>query len=192
MNLYFISHNLKKQEEIQKIIGEKFKILNLNDLKITEDIPENELTFEGNAKAKIEYILQKNPEINCFSDDSGLVVESLNGAPGVFSARYAGENKNDQENINLLLSNLENITNRKAYFITVISLYFNQKFYFFEGKVEGNIIMEKRGILGFGYDPIFVPENSYRTFAEMALDEKNKYSHRSIALKKMLHFLKFD
>lgn len=186
--LIVASHNQNKCKEIQALLSNTFMLKTLDDIGISEDIPENEFTFEGNAKAKTSYVVEKTGK-NCFADDSGLEVLALNNEPGVFSARYAGLEKNEENNLQLLLKNLKGIENRAAAFKTSIVLYYNGTYYHFEGEVKGRIISEKRGKEGFGYDPIFIPEGSDKTFAEMNLEEKNRFSHRARALEKMLHFL---
>lgn len=189
MRLCFASNNKHKLEEIKNVVGRKFEILSLADIKCNEELPETRNTLEGNSLQKAEYILQ-HYNTPCFADDTGLEVEALNGAPGVYSARYAGNNRNADDNMALLLQNLKNDTNRKAQFRTVITLIGLQaQPVFFEGVIRGEIITEKRGSSGFGYDPVFVPEGHSRTFAEMTLDEKNQLSHRAIAVKKLADYL---
>lgn len=185
MELVFVSNNIGKIKEIQMLLPENIKILSLHDIGCTEDIPETADTLEGNAILKADYVTQ-NYGLPCFADDSGLEVESLNGAPGVHSARYAGEPKNDNNNIDKLLFELTNKENRKARFKTVIALNLNNKQELFSGTVHGNIIHEKRGTNGFGYDPVFSPEGYNQTFAEMSIDEKSKISHRANAVKQLI------
>lgn len=189
MKLIFATHNSNKAFEIQKLLPEHFQILTLNDIDFQEEIPENEPTIEANSAFKAQFIFNKF-NLNCFADDTGLEIESLNGKPGVHSARYAGEERNSDANINLVLEELKGVENRNARFKTVITLIIHGEQYQFEGIVDGTIIKEKRGSNGFGYDPIFIPENETRTFAEMNLSEKNKYSHRARAFEKMIAFLK--
>lgn len=189
MKLIFATHNSNKAIEIQKLLPEDFQVLTLDDIDFHEEIPENEPTIEGNSAFKAQFIYNKF-EMNCFADDTGLEIEALNGRPGVHSARYAGENKNSDANIERVLEELNGIENRNARFKTVITLIIDGEQYIFEGIVNGRIIDEKRGTNGFGYDPIFIPENETRTFAEMELTEKNKFSHRARALEKMIAFLK--
>lgn len=191
MNLVFASNNKHKLSEIQEIIGNQFKLKTLFDAGFEEDIPENQNTLEGNALEKARFIYSKL-KVNCFADDTGLEVESLNGEPGVFSARYAGPENNSENNISKLLQNLKNKTNHTAQFRTVIALIIEKKEFLFEGIVKGTIIKEKKGTSGFGYDPIFVPEGYNKTFAEMTLNEKNKISHRANAIYKLAEFLKKD
>ncbi|WP_395045060.1 non-canonical purine NTP diphosphatase [Flavobacterium sp.] len=188
MKLVFASSNINKIKEIQLLVSSKLEILSLNDIGCYEEIPETADTIEGNAILKANYVTQKYG-YNCFADDSGLEVEILNGEPGVFSARYAGEPKNDNNNINKLLLNLKNETNRKANFKTVIclNLYENQNF--FTGIINGEIIEEKIGSNGFGYDSIFVADGYNKTFAELSIEEKSKISHRGIAVKQLVEFL---
>jgi XTP/dITP diphosphohydrolase len=188
MTLIFASNNEHKVKEIKNILGNSFTLLSLSDLNIKEDIPEEEPFLEGNALAKARYI-HNATGINVFADDTGLETDALNGLPGVHSARFAGENKDSSANIEKLLLLLGKTENRKARFRTVIALIFEKKEYLFEGIVNGNIISEKRGNEGFGYDPVFVPEGKNLTFAEMDLDEKNTISHRARALEKLREFL---
>lgn len=189
MRLCFASNNKHKLEEIKNVVGRKFEILSLADIKCNEELPETRNTLEGNSLQKAEYVLQ-HYNTPCFADDTGLEVEALNGAPGVYSARYAGNHRNTDDNIVLLLQNLKNDTNRKAQFRTVITLIgIEAQPVFFEGVIRGEIITEKRGSSGFGYDPVFVPEGHSKTFAEMTLEEKNQLSHRAIAVKKLAEYL---
>jgi XTP/dITP diphosphohydrolase len=189
LQLVFATNNKHKVNEIQSLIKENLKILTLNDIKCFEDIPETSPTIEGNAFQKARYLNQKY-NYNCFADDTGLIVEALNGEPGVYSARYAGEQKNDEDNMNLLLQNLANKENRKAKLQTVIALIINGNEHAFVGEVHGTIAKEKKGSQGFGYDPIFIPDGYDCSFAEMSADEKNIISHRGIATRKLLEFLK--
>ena len=189
MNILFATSNKNKLKEIQSLLPSFIKLLSLEDIELNEDIPETSSTIEGNALQKTDYIVQYFG-IDCFADDTGLEVEVLNGSPGVHSARYAGEGRDDQDNRNLLLKNLEGVSNRSARFKTVISLYFKKKQYLFEGIVNGSIATEENGEMGFGYDSIFIPENETRTFAEMTLTEKNAISHRAIAFSKMVSFFR--
>ena len=186
--LIFATNNQHKVDEIKKIIGAKFNIITLKEAGIDIDIPEPFDTLQANASTKSETI-HKLTNQNCFSEDTGLEVEILNNEPGVKSARYAGEQKNFQANIDKLLLNLKEKENRNAQFRTVVSLILNKKEYFFEGICKGKIIDEQKGNEGFGYDPVFVPDGSYKTFAEMSLDEKNIYSHRRKATDKLVDFL---
>ena len=188
MELIFATNNRHKVEEIQAAIGNKLKIRTLSDAGINIDIPEPHDTLEANALEKAKTI-HGMTNANCFSEDTGLEVEALNGDPGVKSARYAGIEKNFQKNIDKLLVNLEPTENRNARFRTVISLIWNDKEYFFEGSCEGRIIHAQRGDQGFGYDPVFVPHGAEKTFAEMTMNEKNQYSHRKKAADKLVLFL---
>ena len=188
MQIIFATNNDNKLKEIRHIIGNSFDLLSLGDINFEKDIPENEPTLEGNALFKARYIYQTTG-MNVFADDTGLEIEALNGQPGVWSARFAGEDKDSNANIEKVLSLLEKSENRKARFRTVIALIFNSKEYLFEGIINGIIIREKKGIEGFGYDPVFVPEGKNLTFAEMDLDEKNTISHRAEAFKKLKEFL---
>lgn len=189
MKLVFASNNKNKIAEIQQLVGDQFQIVSLEDIGCLVDIPETAETIEGNAILKANYVTE-NYGLPCFADDTGLEIEALNGEPGVYSARYAGEQKNATDNMNLVLQKLENQMNRKAQFKTVIALNLNKEQYLFEGVVKGEIISEKRGNQGFGYDPIFVPENETRTFAEMSMIEKASMSHRGRAVEKCIGFLK--
>lgn len=189
MKLVFASSNNHKINEIKKLLPENIELLGLNDIECFDEIPETAETIEGNAILKADYI-KNNYGLNCFADDSGLEIEALNGQPGVYSARYAGEPKDDNKNINKVLFNLDNQTNRKANFKTVICLNLNDKQYLFTGIVNGSIINEKKGDNGFGYDPIFVPDGYDKTFAQMTFEEKNQISHRAKAVMQMIDFLK--
>lgn len=189
MKLVFATNNKNKAIEIQQLIGDKFEILSLQDINCEEEIPEEQETIEGNAQQKAQYVFEKF-QINVFADDTGLEIESLNGEPSVYSARYAGEERNPDKNMDKVLNLLANQTNRNAQFKTVICLIINQEEFLFEGIVKGKIIHDKRGNLGFGYDPIFIPNGYDRTFAEMTLEEKSYISHRAIAVNKMIEFLK--
>jgi XTP/dITP diphosphohydrolase len=188
MKLIFASANEHKIREISSILGSSFTLGSLNDAGITEDIPENESTLEGNALSKARYV-HRLSGMNVFADDTGLEVDALGGAPGVHSARFAGEAKNSSDNIAKLLSLLGNGTNRKARFRTVIALILDDREHLFEGIVEGRIISEKRGSEGFGYDPVFVADGYEKTFAEMQLSEKNTISHRARAFEALRLFL---
>ena len=188
MRLIFATNNMHKVEEIRSVVTNEFEIVTLLEAGIDIDIPEPHSTLEKNASEKSRTIYRLTGT-NCFSEDTGLEVEELNGEPGVKSARYAGDEKSFDNNIEKLLSNLGNNQNRKARFRTVLSLMINGKEFLFEGICKGNIIKERRGTNGFGYDPIFVPDGSDKTFAEMSLDEKNKISHRAIAMEKLVDFL---
>lgn len=186
--LIFASNNPNKAEEIRTILGDRFQIITLKEAGIVADIPEPHETFLENALEKSRYIY-KNTGLDCFSEDSGLEVEALKGAPGVKSARYAGEKATDRENIEKLLTNMKGVTHRAAQFKTVISLICDGKEYFFEGECKGNILGTPTGNNGFGYDPIFVPTGYAKSFAEMSLEEKASISHRKKAVKKMADFL---
>ena len=183
--LVFATNNAHKLDEISSILGEKVELLSLKDIHCHVDIPETADTLEGNAMLKAEYIY-KNYGLDCFADDTGLEVEALNGAPGVYSARYAGgEGHNAEANMQKLLQNMQGVQNRKAQFRTAICLILDGKKHLFEGIVKGEIIKEKRGSSGFGYDPIFVPEGYTKTFAELGNETKNKISHRALAVEKL-------
>jgi XTP/dITP diphosphohydrolase len=189
MTLIFATNNQHKVDEIKKVIGDHFDIVTLKDAGINIDIPEPHDTLEANATEKSTTINRLTNK-NCFSEDTGLEVEALNGEPGVKSARYAGEEKNFQANIQKLLTKMKGKENRNAKFRTVVSLIIDNKEYLFEGVCKGRIIEEQRGEEGFGYDPVFVPEGSDKTFAEMSLDQKNIFSHRRKATDKLIDFLK--
>lgn len=188
MELVFATANQNKVIEVQKVVGQKFKLLSLNDIGCVEEIPETADSFKGNALQKAKFIYDKF-KLNCFADDSGLEVIALNNEPGVYSARYAGEPKNDESNIKKLLNNLKNEINRKACFKTVIALIIDGKEQFFEGIINGQISQKIIGNGGFGYDPVFIPDGFDKTFAQMSLDEKNLISHRAIATQKLVEFL---
>jgi XTP/dITP diphosphohydrolase len=188
MKLVFATQNENKAQEIQLLLPEYFKILTLKDIKCFDDIEETADTLEGNSLIKASFI-SETYNLNCFADDTGLEIESLDFRPGVHSARYAGPDKSAAANIDKVLSELEGKTKRNAQFRTIITLILNSSTFTFEGIVHGEIILEKRGENGFGYDPIFVPEGALKTFAEMTLTEKNQYSHRARAFQKMIVFL---
>lgn len=188
MQIVFATNNENKLREIRDILGNSFTLLSLEDLDIMEEIPETQPTLEGNALQKVRHIYNL-VNMNVFADDTGLEIESIDGLPGVNSARFAGEDKNSEANIEKALSMMGPAKNRNARFRTVIALIFEGKEYLFEGIVNGRILNEKRGKGGFGYDPVFVPEGKTRTFAEMSLDEKNLISHRARAFEKLKEFL---
>ncbi|MEC4005002.1 non-canonical purine NTP diphosphatase [Flavobacterium sp. SUN052] len=189
MKLVFASNNKNKIKEIQLLVPKTIEIVSLEDIGCYDDILETADTIEGNSILKANFITEKYG-LNCFADDSGLEVDALNGEPGVFSARYAGEPKNDDNNMNKLLSNLKNKSNRKANFKTVICLNINGEQHLFTGIINGKIIEEKIGTNGFGYDPIFVADGYTNTFAELSIEEKSTISHRGKAVKKLIDFLK--
>ena len=188
LSIVFATNNAHKLSEIKNILNNKTHIVSLNELGCFADIPETGDTLEENASQKSHYIYERF-QIDCFADDTGLEIEALSGEPGVYSARYAGEGKSFADNMALVLKKLKGINNRKAAFRTVISLILDGKEYLFEGKIEGTILEEKHGIQGFGYDPIFMPNGYSKTFAQLSLDEKNKISHRALAVKKLVEFL---
>jgi XTP/dITP diphosphohydrolase len=188
MKLVFATNNLHKLQEIKHLLNGSFELLSLNDINCDEEIPENQETIEGNAAEKSFYIWNKYG-LNCFADDTGLEIEALNGEPGVYSARYAGEEKSAEKNMDLVLQKLSEIKNRKARFKTVISLVIDGHEIQFEGIVNGHILEEKRGNTGFGYDPIFQPDESHLSFAEMTMEEKGKISHRGRAVQKLVEYL---
>ena len=187
--LVFATNNAHKLEEIRAILGDKVEILSLNDINCHADIQETADTLQGNAALKAQYIYE-NYGLDCFADDTGLEVEALNGAPGIYSARYAGGEGHDSEaNMKKLLSEMQDKENRKARFRTVICLIEGGEEHFFEGIVNGSIIRERKGGAGFGYDPVFMPDGYSETFAEMGNDEKNKISHRARAVQKLCEYL---
>ncbi|SEF71496.1 non-canonical purine NTP diphosphatase [Parabacteroides chinchillae] len=188
MKLVFATNNLHKLEEVRKITDNNIEIVSLADINCHDDIPETADTLEGNALQKARYIKEKYGH-DCFADDTGLEVEALNNAPGVYSARYAGSEHDAEANMKKLLYEMNNKTNRKARFRTVIALILNEKEYLFEGEIKGSISTEKKGINGFGYDPVFIPENYTQSFAEMGNEIKNSISHRAEAVKKLSVFL---
>ena len=188
MKIIFASNNKNKVQEIQNQVPKSIEIVTLEEIGCTEDIAETGSTLEENAIIKANYITEKYG-LPCFADDTGLEIDALNGEPGVYSARYAGEDKNADKNMDLVLQKLQHKTNRKAQFKTVIALNINNEQHLFTGIVEGEIRKEKTGTNGFGYDPIFEPENLGKTFAEMTLEEKNKLSHRGRAVEKLITFL---
>jgi XTP/dITP diphosphohydrolase len=189
VDLVFATNNTHKVEEVNKKLNGLFKIRTLEDVGCHEDIPETSNTLEGNALQKARYLYNKY-HYDCFADDTGLEVEALDNAPGVYSARYAGEEKDPEANMHRLLSELSGKENRAAQFRTVIALILEGKEYTFEGVVKGEILKEKKGEKGFGYDPVFQPEGYFVSFAEISMDEKNQISHRGRALDKLLSFLK--
>lgn len=188
MELVFATNNKHKLEELQAILGDRFKLLSLKNIGCNEEIPEEQPTLEGNASQKASYVYNKYG-YNCFADDTGLEIEALNGEPGVYSARYAGEDKNAQANMEKVLAKMSKIKNRNARFRTVISLIIDGEETQFEGLVVGEILIEKRGGSGFGYDPIFQAAGFDKTFAEMKLEDKNKISHRGRAVGKLVNYL---
>ncbi|HEY0740957.1 MAG TPA: non-canonical purine NTP diphosphatase [Chryseosolibacter sp.] len=188
MRLCFATNNKHKIQEVAFAIKNKITILSLNDIGCFEELPETRDTLEGNSLQKAEYVYN-NFSIPCFADDTGLEVPVLNNAPGVYSARYAGEHKNSDDNINLLLKNLSGISDRRAQFRTIITLIGLDKIYTFEGIVKGTITTERKGTAGFGYDPVFIPEGHTKSFGEMSLEEKHQLSHRAIAVSKLTDFL---
>lgn len=187
-SIVFASNNPHKLQEVREKLSPYFSIKSLKEISCFDDIPETSDTFEGNAEQKANWILEKF-NIDCFADDSGLVIDALNGEPGIYSARYAGENCTYDDNNRKVLKALEGESNRKARFVTVICLKLQNETHFFRGEVDGQIINEYRGSDGFGYDPIFLPDGHTKTFAELGIDEKNKFSHRAVAISKMIDFL---
>ena len=186
--IVFATNNKHKLEEIRNILDNTLNILSLDDINCHEDIPETGSTIEENALIKARYIKEKYG-YDCFADDTGLEIKSLNNEPGVYSARYAGNDHNSEKNMQKVLENLKGKNDRSACFRTCIALITSNNEYLFEGKIEGEIITEKKGESGFGYDPIFVPDGYTQTFAELGNDIKNKISHRALAVKKIINFL---
>ena len=189
MELIIASQNQNKLVEFKKILGDKINLFSLSDIGLNQEIPENEKTIKKNAMFKAKFVNTQTGK-NVFADDTGLEIDSLNGEPGVYSARYSGVDRNPDKNIELVLRKLKNKANRNSRFKTIISLIIDGKSVNFEGVVEGKITEEKRGSNGFGYDPIFQPNGYASTFGQMSLKEKNKISHRSIAINKMVQYLK--
>jgi XTP/dITP diphosphohydrolase len=188
MKIVFATGNANKVKEIDALLGDQFEIIGLEEIGCTEDIPETQPTIIGNALQKARYV-KENYGQDCFAEDTGLEIEALNGEPGVHSARYAGEAKNPQANMEKILTLMETQTNKSAQFKTVIALILGEQEYTFEGIIRGTIVDTPRGESGFGYDPIFVPEGETRTFAEMSLEEKNAISHRGKATQMLKEFL---
>lgn len=184
----FATNNAHKMEEVSAIVGDKIELLSMKDINCHEEIPETADTLEGNALLKARFIYERFG-MDCFADDTGLEVEALGGAPGIRSARYAGDGHDSEANMRKLLNELENVENRRAQFRTVFALIINGKEHLFEGIVKGEIIRCRKGDSGFGYDPIFLPEGCKQTFAEMGNEQKNKISHRALATHKLCNFL---
>ncbi|MEY4383400.1 MAG: hypothetical protein RI995_942 [Bacteroidota bacterium] len=188
MELYLATQNKHKIEELSALLAGRFFVKSINELGQVDDIPETGKTIAENSHQKAAFIAEKYGVV-CLSDDSGLEVNALQGAPGVYSARYAGNQKNDVDNIQLLLKNLQNTIDRSARFVTVLTFHHQGEFVQFEGEIKGQIIDRPRGSLGFGYDPIFVPNGFSLTFAEMTIEQKNSIAHRAMALQKFLKFI---
>jgi XTP/dITP diphosphohydrolase len=186
--LLFVTHNAHKSEEVKAIVGNNFEVMNLSEINFFDEIPETGNTFKENALQKAKF-LHDRLGCNCFADDTGLEVDALNGEPGVYSARYAGEPSNTQRNIEKLLENLKGKKNRKAQFTTVIAVILNNEIYFFEGAISGQIIDNQRGEGGFGYDSVFIPDGYDKTFAELPAEVKNSISHRAVAMQKFKEFI---
>jgi XTP/dITP diphosphohydrolase len=188
MKIIFATHNQNKVEELKQLVPSKYSLLSLNEIGCIMEIEETESTLEENAQIKADYVRYKYG-LDCFSDDSGLEIDALGGAPGVYSARYAGDQKNNDANIEKIWKELKGIKNPRAIFRSVIYVHLNQKKFCFQGKVEGSIIYEKRGLEGFGYDPIFIPKGYKKTFAELGDTKKNKISHRALATFQLVKLL---
>lgn len=186
--LVFATNNAHKLSEVRAILAPQYEIISLAELNCFDDIPETADTLEGNALLKAQYIFDKF-QVNCFADDTGLEVDALNGAPGVYSARYAGEDNNAKNNMEKLLSNLGDNSNRTAHFRTVITLIEEGEVRYFEGQIDGKIAYEPSGSAGFGYDPVFIPDGYTQSFAELGAVEKNKISHRALAVQELVAYL---
>ena len=189
MDIIFATNNQHKAKEVNDMLPEGFNVLSLKDVKLNEEVEENGDTFEANSKLKADYV-SYNTSTACFADDTGLFVESLDGRPGIYAARYAGENCDSKDNIIKLLGELEGKENRKAYFKTVLCLHINGKELFFEGICRGTISSEYKGNEGFGYNPVFVPEGYDKSFSELPMDLRKKINHRAIAVSKLNEYLK--
>ena len=188
MNLVFATQNQHKIEEVRQLLPKGINVLSLKEIDCHDNIPETANTLEGNAQIKADFVTNKY-NLPCFADDTGLIIDALNGAPGVYSARYSGPKGDSEENINKVLREMNNKSNRSARFITVVALNTANTTHFFKGIVEGHISMERMGDKGFGYDPIFIPKGYDISFAQMSLDEKNKISHRGQALHLLIDYL---
>ncbi|MDT0607217.1 non-canonical purine NTP diphosphatase [Croceitalea rosinachiae] len=188
MKLVFATHNTNKFKEVKLLIPEPIELVSLEMIGCHDEIRETGKTLEENAQLKADFVT-KNYGYPCFSDDTGLLVEALNGAPGVYTARYGGQQKDANDNMDKLLSELDQVLNRNAHFKTVIALNINEETHFFKGIVNGQITYKKQGNKGFGYDPIFIPDGYEKTFAELPLSVKNKISHRGLAIQKLITFL---
>ncbi len=188
MTIVFATNNQHKLQEIRNLASNRIKILSLREINCKENIPETGKTLEANALQKAQFVHNKY-EMNCFADDTGLEIDALSGKPGVYSARYAGKEQDFEKNMNKVLYELKNIDNRQARFRTVIALILKNKTHYFKGIINGKITREKKGLSGFGYDPIFMPDGYDKTFAEMKLEQKNQISHRAIATRKLISFL---
>jgi XTP/dITP diphosphohydrolase len=189
IELIFATNNVHKLQEVREIMGSRFRILSMKDVGLDIGIPEDQDTIEGNARQKARFVFEKTGK-DCFADDTGLFVDILDGRPGVFSARYAGENCDFDDNIRKLLSEIDGLENRKANFRCVVCLIYQGKEYCFEGRIDGKITYERKGNTGFGYDPVFLPDGSQQTFAEMPPYLKNGISHRGMAISRLLRFFK--
>jgi len=188
MDIIFATHNQHKTQEARAILGDNWTLKNLHDIGCGEEIPETADTLQGNALQKAQYVVE-HFHANCFADDTGLEIEALDGRPGVYSARYAGEHCTYQDNVNKVLEEMKGMTNRKACFKTVVALILDGETHLFEGRVDGKIIETPRGTSGFGYDPVFMPDGYDQTFAEMGDEVKNSISHRARAMQKLIEFL---
>ena len=189
MKICFATNNAHKIQEVSRLLGDAFTLLSLADIGCQEELPENQDTLTGNSEEKASYVYQ-HYHIDCFADDTGLEVDALDGKPGVYSARYAGQQRSSEDNMNLLLTELAPHTNRAAQFRTIITLWLHDHMHQFEGVVQGHIAEQRSGRQGFGYDPIFIPEGYDRSFAEMTMEEKSEISHRGRAVRKLVEFLK--
>jgi XTP/dITP diphosphohydrolase len=189
MKLCFASNNEHKLSEIRQIVGQQYEVLSLQDIGCTEELAEDQDTLEGNSRQKAEYVWQ-HYGVSCFADDTGLEVAALGGEPGVYSARYAGPQRSSTDNMALLLENLKGQPNRQAQFRTSLTLFLNGQMHQFDGIVTGNIAQSPGGQVGFGYDPVFIPEGYDQTFAQMTAEQKNRISHRGRAMQQLVAFLK--
>lgn len=189
MRLVFATNNQHKIKEVTHLLPAELQLISLKDIECEDDLPETGVKLEDNARQKARYVHDKFG-VDCFADDTGLEIEALNGRPGVYSARYAGPSCIAEDNVLKVLTEMQGVQNRKARFRTVIALYLGDQEYIFEGSIEGRITETPVGSHGFGYDPVFIPEGEQRTFAEMSLEEKNRFSHRSNAMRKLSDFLK--
>ncbi len=188
MSLCFATNNAHKLSEVRQILGNSFEVLSLQEIGCREELPENQDTLEGNSAEKALYVFE-HFKVDCFADDTGLEVKTLDGAPGVYSARYAGPQRSAQDNMHLLLQNLSDVPDRTARFRTVVTLIWQGEKFVFEGSVAGSIALQPTGSQGFGYDPVFVPDGYSKSFAEMSVQEKNTLSHRKRAIEKLVDFL---
>lgn len=189
MKICFATNNSNKLAEIRDLLGDEFALVGLSDIGCSEELAEDQATLEGNSLQKAQYVYEQY-SVNCFADDTGLEIEALDGEPGVYSARYAGDQRNNEDNITLVMQRLQHKANRNAEFRTVITVIIDGEQKQFEGRVKGEILKEKQGEKGFGYDPIFIPDGYEQTFAEMSLKQKSNISHRGKAVQQLITYLK--